>query len=432
MPWLLTIPNQLLDNPGLTEQTAGYLQILQQEQQVENDQRNLASFEQILTVYKELAKGASSGLSQLQVDQVDRSVQGARQALIQDETQFRIFLDQFKFQLGIPPDVPILLDRYPTSQFSKVFDDISLWEVQPEHNPEDLRPIIANLPMLENIVLDGRPLFKIVNDRVTRERYLDRAFSDPERQEEALLAAERLALDNRLDLMNARAVLYDVWRQLAVTANGLLGFFNVQVTNQAFTPQNSSNPFGFLSEAKQFSLVFQTELPLVRVAQRNTFRQAQINFRRQQRALQFQEDTIKFQIRQEIRNLILNVEQYEISKRNLFLTLRQKDQTLQQIVAPPQGGAAGTGNQQATQTLNLVNTQSSVLALQNTLILYWVTYQAQRLGLYRDLGILPYDEWEAYYEFFPSARKPGGNGAAPGNAGPAAGRAGGAARPSGS
>ncbi len=42
--------------------------------------------------------------------------------------------------------------------------------------------------------------------------------------------ATRQALENRLDLMNARAQLHDAWRQIAIFANGLLGTFNVAYT----------------------------------------------------------------------------------------------------------------------------------------------------------------------------------------------------------
>jgi hypothetical protein len=32
----------------------------------------------------------------------------------------------------------------------------------------------------------------------------------------------------------------------------------------------------------------------------------------------------------------------------------------------------------------------------------WQAYQSARLFVYRDIGILPYDEWEAFSELFPS------------------------------
>ncbi len=40
----------------------------------------------------------------------------------------------------------------------------------------------------------------------------------------------------------------------------------------------------------------------------------------------------------------------------------------------------------------------AMLALTNG----WQTYQTNRLIVYRDIGILPYDEWEAFSELFPA------------------------------
>src|SRR5262249_1140276 len=59
----------------------GYLNVLQNLQQVENDRRTIAAFEPIRQIFKELAKGPASGLSQLQVDQVERQLQQTRTAL---------------------------------------------------------------------------------------------------------------------------------------------------------------------------------------------------------------------------------------------------------------------------------------------------------------------------------------------------------------
>ncbi len=72
--------------------------------------------------------------------------------------------------------------------------------------------------------------------------------------EDLLLAAERVSLEHRLDLMNARAALYDTWRQVRVTANALRGVFNVTLTNQYLTPPTTTNLFCLVGlQAKQFS-----------------------------------------------------------------------------------------------------------------------------------------------------------------------------------
>ena len=155
-----------------------------------------------------------------------------------------------------------------------------------------------------------------------------------------MLAAERIALERRLDVMNARAELYDAWRQIRVTANALRGVLNVTLTNQFLTPPTTTNPFAFLEQAKQFSLVINAELPLVRLDERNNFRTALINYQRARRPLMNAEDFTKFQVRSDIRSMQTLYLTYEITRRNLVLTIRQKDQAFEQIIAPPAGAAA--------------------------------------------------------------------------------------------
>ena len=260
------------------------------------------------------------------------------------------------------------------------------------------------------MVIDGRSVLGVYRDADPNEPIEDKL-------EDVLLAGERVALENRLDLMNARAALYDAWRQIKVTANGLQGILNVAVTNQFLTPPNTTNPFAFVDQAKQFQLVLNAELPLVRVADRNNFRRALIDYQRQRRALQGTEDDLKFQIRQEIRNVQQQYLTYEIAKRNFVLQVRQKDQSFEQIVAPPQSVEGST--QGAIQTQNLITAQSGILRLENNLVQNWLAYQQARLTLYRDLGTLPYDEWEAYHELFPPKSDRPGPGGPPVGARPA-------------
>ena len=120
----------------------------------------------------------------------------------------------------------------------------------------------------------------------------------------------RIALEYRLDLMNTRAQLYDAWRQIRVRANALKGIFNVALTNQIFTPPTTTNPFAFFSQAKQFNLVLNAELPLIRVDERNNFRQAIIAYQQATASLQNQEDFIKNQLRSDIRSMQVTYIQY--------------------------------------------------------------------------------------------------------------------------
>ncbi len=395
IPYVL-LDVQAIDNPGIDSGSGvGYLNVLQQLQAVEIDRRNVAKFEQALKVFSELASGAGSDLTQLQVDQVYQSLLSARQTLITDTLNYRLLLDQYKIQLGLPPDTPMVLDRGLTLPFREVFDRIDKWSVKANRDLDDLEGFLDGLPQFEDIPLEGHSLRAI----------LDKDYQEHvDRLNDFLLSAERVSLENRLDLMNARAQLYDLWRQLAVTANQLLGVFNVSVSNQIFTPPTTTNPFGFFDQSKQFSLVLNSELPLIRLAQRNTYISAQINYKRQQRTLMLTEDSIKLNIRQLVRQLVQTTQTYEIQKKNFLVTLRVVDQSQEQLVAPTAGGAQGGGgnSQVSAQTINFVNNQRQIPTTQNQLVQSWVNYETFRLALYRDLGLMPYEEWEAYHGLFPT------------------------------
>jgi hypothetical protein len=386
------VPNVLTANQAVTgggDGNIGYLNVLQQLQQLENSRAILAAYEAIFTAYQEMASGAGAGVSQLNVDQIDSTLTGQRNTLIGQTIAFQNQLDQYKIQLGLPPDLPLVLDRGLTQPFRDVFGRIDRWFGDENRDPADLPGYVEALPRFEDVVLDGRPV-------VAQGR-------EPSNREDVLLAAERIALENRYELMNARAQLYDAWRQLAVRHNALKGIFNVSVTNQIFTPTNTTNPFAFVDQAKQFALTFNTELPLVRLAERNAYRQGLILYRQQQRALMLLEDQTKFTVRQDVRALIQLAEQYENQKRQLVISLRQRDNSARLIFAPPGAGTGDASAQITAQTTTLIQGIQQTLSAQNALITNWVQYQTARLSLYRDLGILPYDEWEVFYALYPES-----------------------------
>lgn len=390
-----------------TDPSVGYLNLVQQLQEIENDQKNVVAFERVLKVYLGLSEGAGSNISSLDVDQIDRSLQTQRSTLLQDSIQYRNLLDQYKQQLGLPPDLPMIPDYAVMSAFSDTFAAIDA--LVPKQR-KDLERLVSELPPLPDVLIDGRSVLRVVREDVEKTELL----------EDILLAAERVALENRLDLMNQRAQLYDTWRQIRVTHNALQGVFNLTLTNQIFTPSTTANPFAFLDQSKQFSLVVNAELPLVRVNERNNFRLALVNYERQRRNLMASEDTIKFQVRQGVRNLLQFYKLYEIQKRGFLASLRAADLSLQNLLGPAQaGGGGGGGGQGGTQTNVYAQQQQGILTSENQLVLNWVNYHTNRFALIRDLGIAPYDEWEAFYEFFPAAAQYD-RADAPGIPGPAA------------
>ncbi len=456
---------------GPGDPSIGFLQLLSTLQTVEINAKTVEAFRRVEIVFNELAQGAASNVTPLDLSNVESNLRGAEFSFVTSANNYRSFLDSYKLQLGLPPDTPLILDTQGIlSGFRDVFNEVEELDSQPR---VVLERVVDKLPVLPEIEIEGRPVIASLRDaerlarrqslvqaRITERKLLiadiedlrndlsnpliddrqklliqqqleqllklplaqdpdtadaeDRAelsrLSEEERlalrqsvedQEDLLISAERVALQNRLDLKNSRAELYDDWRQLAVTANGLQGVFNVSLTSEALTPPTTNNPAGFDSQTGEFSLTFNAELPLIRLAERNAFVGALITYQRSRRALMQIEDNIKLTIRNAIRDLKTGFQQYELSKASYIAQLIQLDQSFQRYLEPPRGaGADLAGNTvlQLTGSLNAVNTA------QISLIGNWVGYQTDRLELYRDLGILPYDEWEAYYELFPSAK----------------------------
>ena len=78
--------------------------MLEDIQIVENDRKNIAAFEQLVKVYNELIKGESSGLSQLQLDQVESQPPGGPAARSsRDRLTYRNDLDSSRCRWACRP-----------------------------------------------------------------------------------------------------------------------------------------------------------------------------------------------------------------------------------------------------------------------------------------------------------------------------------------
>jgi hypothetical protein len=210
-------------------------------------------------------------------------------------------------------------------------------------------------------------------------------------QEEAVKAA----LENRFDLMNARAQVVDAWRQLKVTANGLLGVATAQYTLQSQTPPGS-RPLAFASDATSQQLRLNFQLPLNRLAQRNAYRAAQINYQVARRNLIALEDSIASQVRFDVRQLQLFVANYRIQKRIVHSLYKQVDSALDVIVAPTDPDAlkgSGTSAQAnaAALTQQYLGALGSLNNSQVKMYDIWLSIYATRMQLYLDLERLPLD-----------------------------------------
>lgn len=237
-----------------------------------------------------------------------------------------------------------------------------------EARAEKLRELEAAWPELPPVTLDGKDLLS---------QSLD----------EAQNLAGQTALVSRLDLMNQRAEVADAWRKIAVSANSLMGTFDIRYNMNVLTPPAViGQPLNFKGSNASHQIFFNTELPLVRQQERNAYRASLIAFQRQRRNLQATEDQILFGVRQSVRQLRQLAEQFKIQQRNLALALYQVDNALEVLRAPP---AAGEQRDAATAaaalTQQLLQSQQGVPRAENGLYQTWVSFLTTRMELYRDL-----------------------------------------------
>ena len=203
--------------------------------------------------------------------------------------------------------------------------------------------------------------------------------------------AVQTGLENRTDLMNQRAIVMDARRKIEVLANTLRSQLDVTAEGDINTVPlgaGSTSPFEFRKDQSSFRLGVRFTAPLDQVAQRNAYRQGLIAYQQARRAYMLAEDTVKINIRNEWRQLNVLSYQFEIARKNVRNAAMQYDQAVETSIAPVgPGQSAGSSN-----GLNLLQALSSVLTAQNNLIQFWVNYEANRLNIHRDMGIMQLDE----------------------------------------
>jgi hypothetical protein len=492
----------------------GYLPSLFRELDMAVDRKYVKDLEKALVLFEGFQEGGQ--VSPLQVAQVNSTLLQARNAVLKDIQDTTNAIDQLKLQLGVPANLPLVLDDAPardiTAQLDRYYQilddsDSTFKQVEQQENlpPEKLRAflqgVFANSRLTrgtdfakkspaawqawakaDDKTLDSRlkELGKQRRDLLDRKTELEmknQTLSPEEARtlrqtefdldvgalEDVVRAYERLpknvkagdrlkrfrliaysaevvlvwgrnerfdkigqswptlpgapledvdlltadvdqgqmkavqaALAGRWDLMNARAQVVDAWRQVAVTANALMGVFNVQYHLDSQTRPGGLNPFGFAADRTNQQLILNATLPLVRVNERNNYRIALINFQRARRNLMSAEDTIAAQVRFDVRQLHLFAENFKIQQKVLESLYSQVENALEVIVAPvdpDQLKATGTAGQAnaAALTNQYLGALGSLNGAQTQMYRIWLSYLATRMQLYIDLERLPLD-----------------------------------------
>lgn len=196
----------------------------------------------------------------------------------------------------------------------------------------------------------------------------------------------RIALANRLDLMNRRGVVVDARRRIELAADAMEATVDLVTEATVNTDPLLENrqPVDFHSDQSEFRVGLSLKTPLDRRREQNNYRSAQIAYARARRNYMAAEDQVKLDVRKHFRSVLMLEENFEIKRRALRIAAFELDQAIEF------GKRPGTKGMQ--QGLNLSRALDNILDVQDDLIDRWVEYETARLQLFRDMGTMKLDE----------------------------------------
>jgi hypothetical protein len=136
----------------------GFLAILSRVHAVESTRRLVHQEARLMQFFQEQVN-AELGIIQLDVDQLGHILGQDRADLLRAITDYREAIDDYKVELGLPPQAPLVIDRGPLEPLYDVFRATDRWKLRPERRLEELPGIILRLPEPPDIMVVGRPLF---------------------------------------------------------------------------------------------------------------------------------------------------------------------------------------------------------------------------------------------------------------------------------
>lgn len=192
------------------------------------------------------------------------------------------------------------------------------------------------------------------------------------------------ARTNRLDWMNARANLVDAWRKIEFEGNALQSGLNLLISGDLGT--RGDNPAEFTADNGRLRIGAEFDSPITRLAERNRYRETQIEFQRARRDYMRFEDEVSQSIRNTLRIIDLNQINFEVRRAAVLVAISQVTLARYRLNAPAPPGAANQVS--PTTARDLVSALDDLLNSQNDLLNAWVSYEVLRLLLDFELGTM--------------------------------------------
>ena len=193
----------------------------------------------------------------------------------------------------------------------------------------------------------------------------------------------RLALTNRLDIINEVDKFEDKKRKVDVVGNDLLPSLKLVADYSIKDQYYNRNSFDFGDYSAKAGLSL--DLPLDKLAERNAFRRSRITFEQQLRSLMKTLDDLRDQLRTNVRTLDQNHQNYVINVKALAVSRRELEKAKLDMLA----GANVSPR-------DILEAQTAVASAQNAVTQTFINFHTQRLKLLNNAGILntvPNDWW---------------------------------------
>ncbi len=196
-----------------------------------------------------------------------------------------------------------------------------------------------------------------------------------------------IAKEHRLDWMNARARLVDSWRKIGFHANALKTGLDFTAAGGLGTLNNNAANFDGRTGFVRAGLKFDT--PLSRLAERNTYRQALIDYQQARRDYMLFEDKVDQSLRNTLRLIDLCQLNFELRRSAVQVAISQVDLARLRLEEPPRPGVVAQIG--ATTARDLVTALSDLLDAQNAFLSLRVGYDVLRLVLDFESGTMRVD-----------------------------------------
>src|SRR5690625_3439634 len=341
-----------------------FFSVLQARDQIQNAESNYNRL--ALLVERTEAFHERGRVTGIEVDQARQDLLRARESWISARERYAGQLDRFKITLGLPTDAEIEIDAEELSRLAEQAEDI-LGEVA---GGIDLEEGVEELELESET--NGRGRYEIDEDR-----------------------AIELAWNHRLDLRIAEGEVYDSQRQVVVAADALRAGFNLTGgatvgERRGIGSAGARNARLDPSEGYYF-LGADLDLPFSRRAEGIRYRESLVRFERAVREVQAIEDEVKLEVREALRNLLQQRENYQIQVQALNIAERRMRQ------------AQAFQEADRAETRDVLEANQALIAAQNSLIDAVVNYRIAELSFQRDVGVLVVNYQGLIEEFDPDA-----------------------------